>query len=89
MKIAPRARADDGQLDVCVIREIGKLKLLSLFPVVYFGRHLDIPQVDYFQAARLRIETEAPLQVYADGEYVCHTPIDISVVREALRVIVP
>jgi len=89
MKIAPRAQMDDGQLDVCVIREIGKLKLLSLFPAVYFGRHLKIPQVDYFQTARLRIETEVPLEVYADGEYVCHTPIDVSVVRDALKAIVP
>jgi len=87
MKIAPRAQLDDGQFDVCIIREIGKLKLFSLFPTVYFGRHLDIPQVDYFQAARLRIETEVPLEVYADGEYVCRTPIDISVARAALQVI--
>jgi diacylglycerol kinase (ATP) len=88
MKIAPRAQMDDGQLDICVIREIGKFKLFRLFPTVYFGRHLDIPQVDYFQAARLRIETDVPLEVYADGEYVCRTPIDVSVARAALRVIV-
>lgn len=89
MKIAPRAQMDDGQLDVCIVREVGKLKVLRLFPTVYFGRHLNIPQVDYFQAARLRIETEAPLDVYADGEYVCHTPIDVSLARGGLRVIVP
>jgi len=88
MKVAPRALMDDGQLDVCVIREIGKFKLLSLFPAVYFGRHLNIPQVDYFQTTCLRIETEVPLEVYADGERVCRTPIDVSVAREALRVIV-
>jgi len=89
MKIAPRAQMDDGQLDICVIREIGKLKLFSLFPTVYFGRHLNIPQVEYFQAARVRIETDAPLEVHADGEYVCRTPIEVSVVPGALKVIVP
>lgn len=88
MKIAPRAQMDDGQLDVCAIREISKLRLFSLFPTVYFGRHLGITQVDYFQTARLRIETEVPLEVYADGEYVCRTPIDVSVARGALKVIV-
>ena len=89
MKIAPRASMNDGKLDVCIIHEIDKLKLFCLFPTVYFGRHLDIPQVDYFSAERLRIETETPQDVYADGEYVCQTAIDVSVAREALRVITP
>ena len=66
-----------------------KLKLFCLFPTVYFGGHLKIPQVEYFQAQRLRLETEGPQDVYADGEYVCRTPIEVSVARGALRVVVP
>src|SRR5438477_1551689 len=89
MKIAPQARLDDGQLDICLITDIEKMKLFCLFPTVYFGRHLSIPEVEYFQTPALRIETEHPLDVYADGEYVCQTPIEASVARGALRVIVP
>jgi len=87
MKIAPRARFDDGALDVCIISEMNKFKLFCLFPTVYFGRHLSVPQVEYFQTERLRLETETPLEVYADGEYVCRTPIEVGVARAALRVI--
>jgi diacylglycerol kinase (ATP) len=87
MKIAPRAQLDDGVLDVCVIRDMNRFKLFCLFPTVYFGRHLSIPQVEYFQTGRLRLETEKPLDVYADGEYVCRTPIEVRVARAALRVI--
>jgi|SRR5579872_2527583 len=87
MKIAPRARMDDGLLDVCVIREVDKVKLFCLFPTVYFGRHLQIPEVEYCQSDRLRIETEKPMSVYADGEYVCETPIEVTVARTALRAI--
>jgi diacylglycerol kinase (ATP) len=89
MKIAPRARFDDGKLDVCLIRDINKLKLLCLFPTVYFGRHLGIAEVEYFQTERLRLKTPEPREVYADGEFVCRTPIQVSVARNALRVIVP
>jgi diacylglycerol kinase (ATP) len=89
MKIAPRARLDDGLLDVCIVPRMNKLKLFCLFPSVYFGSHLRIPQVEYFQAEQLRLETEEPLDVYADGEYICRTPINVSVARAALRVIVP
>jgi diacylglycerol kinase (ATP) len=89
MRIAPHARMDDGRLDVCVIGGVDPFKLACLFPTVYFGRHLSIREVDYFQAAHLRIETESPLQVYADGEPVCHTPCEVSIQPAALRVIVP
>jgi diacylglycerol kinase (ATP) len=87
MKIAPRALLDDGVLDVCVIHGMNKLKLFCLFPTIYFGLHLSIPQVEYFQTERLRLETGAPLDVYADGEFVCRTPIEVTVARGALRVI--
>src|SRR6266581_9286793 len=48
MKIAPQAKLDDGKLDFCLITDIDKLKLFCLFPTVYFGRHLSIPEVEYF-----------------------------------------
>jgi diacylglycerol kinase family enzyme len=60
-----------------------------MFPTIYSGGHLSIEQVKYFQAARVRVETECPLDVYADGEFVCRTPVEISVHRAALRVVVP
>ena len=88
MKIAPKAKLDDGVLDVCVIPHMNKFKLCCLFPTVYFGRHLSVTPVEYFQTERLRLETEEPFDAYADGEYVCRTPIEVSVARGALRVIV-
>ncbi|HKN36161.1 MAG TPA: diacylglycerol kinase family protein [Terriglobales bacterium] len=88
MKIAPRAQLDDGKLDFCLVNQVGKLRLSYLFPTVYFGRHLRIPEVEYFQSDRLRLETGAPLPVYADGEYVCHSPVEVSVAAKILQVIV-
>ena len=88
MKIAPRAQLDDGLLDVCLITDIDKFKLFCLFPTVYFGRHLSMKEVEYMQTSRARLETEKPLDVYADGEYVCKTPIEVGIAPKALRVIV-
>src|SRR5580692_770340 len=89
MKIGPHAQPDDGQLDVCVIGAIDPFKLACMFPTVYFGCHLRMKEVDYFQAARLRLETESPLDIYADGEYVCRTPAEVGVQRRALKVLTP
>ena len=89
MKIAPRAQIDDGLLDVCVVGGLGAFKLFCMFPTVYAGCHLRIREVDYFPVASGRIETKHPLDVYADGEYVCRTPVEVSVAKAVLRVVVP
>jgi diacylglycerol kinase (ATP) len=87
MRIAPHAEMNDGLLDVCLIREVNKLKLLSLFPTVYFGRHLNLRESEYSKAESVRLETEVPCDIYADGEYVCATPAEIRIVPLALPVI--
>jgi diacylglycerol kinase (ATP) len=88
MKIAPQAKMDDGLLDVCMVGGVDRFKLFCMFPTVYAGRHLNIREVEYFHTARVRVETEHPLDVYADGEYVCRTPIEAAVHGAALRVVI-
>jgi len=87
MRLAPRAAIDDHRLDFCFVPRMNQVRLSYLFPTVYYGGHLKIPEVEYFQADRLRLETERPVEVYADGEYVCHTPIEVAVEPAALEVI--
>ncbi len=89
MKIAPRAKMDDGLLDVCIVGGVDPFKLFCMFPTIYSGRHLSIKEVAYFQAARVRVETEYPLDVYADGEFVCRTPVEVGVEHAALKVVMP
>lgn len=89
MRIAPHANMQDGRLDVCVIHRLNKLRLTYLFPTVYSGRHLKIREVEYFQATDLRLETHPPADVYADGEFVCRTPVYVGVAPAALPVIAP
>jgi diacylglycerol kinase (ATP) len=89
LRIAPEADFADGQLDICFVRQVRRARLLRLLPKVFAGQHVALPEVQYFKAVRLRLETEVPLDVYADGEFVCHTPVEVRVVPKALRVIVP
>jgi len=89
MKIAPEAKLDDGLLDVCLVGAVARLRLFRLFPTVYSGRHLKVREVAYFHASRLRVETERAMGVYADGEYVCQTPVEVSIQLGALKVICP
>ncbi len=89
MRIAPRARLDDGKLDVCFVRSTSKLRLLRLFPRVYSGAHLALPEVEYAQCSALTLESDRPLDIFADGEFIGYTPAEVRVCPHALRVIVP
>lgn len=89
LRIAPAADFADGQLDICFVRQVGKARLLRLLPRVFSGRHVNLPEVEYFKTARLRLETDVLVDVYADGEFVCRTPVEVSVAPKALRVIAP
>jgi diacylglycerol kinase (ATP) len=89
MKVTPQARPDDGLLDVCVVSRMNKLKLLCWVPTIFFGGHLGLKQVEYFQAPEVKIEAGRNLELYADGDYACRTPLEMGVRRLALRVIVP
>ncbi len=87
MRIAPNADPTDGQLDICRISTMNAFKLFCMFPTVYFGSHLRSPHVEYSKAQRVLVETETPLEIYADGEFVCNTPAELSVEPGALQVI--
>jgi diacylglycerol kinase family enzyme len=64
-------------------------KLACMFPTIYFGRHLRIRQVEYFQAPHVRVDSDTPLDIYADGEFVCRTPAEVGIQRAALKVLTP
>jgi diacylglycerol kinase family enzyme len=89
MRISDRASMNDGLLDLCFVREMSKLRLLRFFPVVYRGAHIGMKEVEYLQARRLRISADPVMEVFADGEYICTTPVEFGVQSEALRVILP
>ena len=81
------ALTGDTEADVCIVGAVDPFKLFCMFPTVYAGRHLGIKEVEYFRATRVRVETEHPLDVYADGEYVCRTPVEVGVQPAALKVV--
>jgi len=88
MRLTHKARMDDGLLDLCFVRPLSKLRLLRLFRVVYRGGHIGMKEVEYFRASRVRLRTEPASEIFADGEPICTSPVEIGVRPGALRVIV-
>ena len=89
MRITPHADMSDGRLDLCLVRDMSRLKLLFRFPQVFSGTHLRYPEVTYSQASRVRVEADRPLDIFADGEFVGQTPVEVELFPGALAVVAP
>jgi diacylglycerol kinase (ATP) len=89
MKVVPRADPGDGWLDVCVVGEMSRIKVLFCLPTIFFGAHIRLRGVKYFQARRVRIDSLPPAELYADGEPAGRTPLDIGLIPRGLKAIVP
>jgi diacylglycerol kinase (ATP) len=87
--MAPRARLDDGLLDVCIVPAMSKLELLRWVPAAYRGEHLAHPDIGYFQTPAVTLNSSSRLELFADGEFIQELPATIEAVPNALRVIVP
>jgi diacylglycerol kinase (ATP) len=89
MKVVPGASPDDGWLDVCIVGEMSRIKVLFCLPTIFFGAHVRLRGVQYFKARAVRLESTPDMELYADGEPCGCTPLDIGLVPRALKVIVP
>lgn len=90
MRIAPEARLADGRLDLVVVREVGRLELLRVFPRVFSGSHLGHPAVTVFRTRRARVEVEPPALLGSDGELLDRVgAIEVGVEPGALRLVAP
>jgi len=85
LRIAPAAKLDDGELDCILVEKMRRLKLIRGALALLRVRHLELKEVSSFPSERLRLESDPPTWVYADGDPVCQTPIDVRVIRRALR----
>ena len=51
MRIAPRARLDDGLLDLLIVPELSRARLLALMWRIPSGRHIEAPELRYRQVS--------------------------------------
>jgi diacylglycerol kinase (ATP) len=87
--VAPNARLDDGQFDVCVFSRFSRTELIRHFRSIAFGRRQYSAKVRSYRSARVRIEGVHPLPCRADAEDLGTTPITYEVKPGALRVVTP
>src|SRR5579875_1437029 len=89
MTFTERAVADDGKLDVLIVRNGGLAHRLNVLARALLRRPAQGPRVRYERAQRVRIEANVRVPVQVDGDVIGFLPMTFESVPQALTVLVP
>lgn len=90
LRICPRARDDDGLLDVVAVARMSLPRLATVVPSLLRGTHLARRGVMMMRGRQITVDCEGePVQWCADGEAMGTLPVRVHVRPAALRVLVP
>lgn len=92
-KCAPRAKTDDGLMEVCLCRPISRLTFAGLLGTYTAGEHLDSEKTKkyftYKQAKKVEVFAEKGFAYSLDGEIIYDEHFTIEIVPAALNLAVP
>ena len=77
-QFSPQADASDGLLDLCIVHDVPRWKVLLVLPTAFWGGHYRFREVTGLRGSWFRIRTTLPLWVHTDGE-VAASSCDITV----------
>ena len=84
MKMAPKARLDDGLIDLIVIRsDVSRTRLLQVLPKLFDGSHINEPELEYYQTSQFSLIPETDEILNIDGEIMGSTPIKVEMISNA------
>jgi len=84
MKMAPKARLDDGLIDLIVIRSgVSRTRLLQVLPKLFDGSHINEPELEYYQTSQFSLIPETDEILNIDGEIMGSTPIKVEMISNA------
>ena len=88
MLICPDADHSDGQLDATLVASASRARLIRLFPTVFKGTHVNLDEVRTERAKTITVDSPG-INAYADGEFACPLPVEVSAVPAALKILRP
>jgi len=90
-RVFPGALHDDGLIDVCMVGSVPKLTALSLLGKAVYGGHATDRNVRMNRARRLRVVSDDPFCVHADGEIAgtSAVSVDLEIKPKCLQVAKP
>lgn len=86
--LCPKAKLDDGLLDVVIFEKTNNADLFQIFTKVFNGQHINHPKVHYFQVENIKIIPEGELLIDVDGDPGGYAPAEISSAHKAIDILV-
>ena len=88
MKAAPKAKFNDGRLDIVSVKsQISFFQLIKLFTKIFTGKHIHSPFVDYINAQTINLIPENNEVLNVDGDARGGTPVKIEILKNKLSII--
>ena len=87
--LTPDAELTDGLIDVCIIDDVARLKLLMHLPKTFKGTHKRLPYVTTLKTEKLAVHSSSLLLAHVDGEILEDSQYQIEILPRRLRVIIP
>jgi len=90
-RLFPEASIMGKTFHVCEVREHNKIRALPLLLKAVGGRHVGSERIAMSEATEIRLQSDKPIPVHADGEVVSlrAKEVVIRLIPGALRVLVP
>ena len=92
-RCAPYSSNHDGLLDICMVKPISRLQLLTLIGSYSKGEHLDNPKfkdfIVYRRVKQLQLKGENDFAITVDGETFSSPTVDIEVIPGSIRLALP
>lgn len=85
--LTPKAIANDGLLDVCMIRRLNLLQRFSILLKVPKGEHINDKKVNYRQISQINLEFPMEVPFHVDGELFFSEKFDVKALPSALNII--
>ena len=85
--LTPKAFANDGLLDVCMVEPVNLMERFILFAQVPKGEHLGHKKVNYYQTDHMPLEFQKNVPHHLDGELYFANVFDIRLLPGALNII--
>ncbi|MDP5272973.1 diacylglycerol/lipid kinase family protein [Chengkuizengella axinellae] len=87
MLINPQAIPDDEKAEICIVSNINSLELLTLFPLVYFGKHAKHKAVSFLSGKKIEYVPSHYLTTQADGETIKVNKYKIDVLPKHITIV--
>ena len=85
--LTPKAIANDGLLDVCMIRKLNLFQRFRILPMVPKGTHIHDHKIHYYQTSQISMKFKNEVPFHVDGELFYSSDFNISILPMALEVI--